>query len=89
MNEEQNFINKINQKRHQGGSIFGTDKLLSDVYNKVVNKTFRINDDKRTKIDKDDIPDLIERFHNRHKEDNKDRRKKHFFVPIKEIKDKT
>ena len=44
-------------------------------------------DDKRTKIDKDDIPEIIERFKNRHKEDNKDRKKKHFFVPIKEIKD--
>lgn len=44
-------------------------------------------DDKRTKIDKDDIPDIIERFKNRHKEDNKDRKKKYFVVPIKEIKD--
>ena len=44
-------------------------------------------DDKRTKIDQDDIPDIIEQFKNRHKEDNKDRKKKHFFVPIKEIKD--
>jgi len=44
-------------------------------------------DDKRTKIDKDDIPDILERFQNRRKEDNKDRKKKNFFVPIKEIKD--
>lgn len=44
-------------------------------------------DDKRTKIDKDDIPDIIEQFKARHKEDNSDRKKKHFFVPIKEIKD--
>ena len=44
-------------------------------------------DDKRSKIDKDDIPDIIEKFKNRHKEDNKDRKRKHFFVPIKEIKD--
>lgn len=44
-------------------------------------------DDRRTKIDKDDIPDIVERFKNRHKEDNKDRKKKHFHVPIKEIKD--
>lgn len=43
-------------------------------------------DDKRTKTDKDDIPDIIERFKNRHKEDNKDRKKKHFSVPFKEIK---
>ncbi len=44
-------------------------------------------DDKRTKIDKDDIPDIIERFKARRKEDNSDRAKKHFFVPIKQIKD--
>ncbi|MBL7002293.1 MAG: N-6 DNA methylase [Nitrosopumilus sp.] len=44
-------------------------------------------DDKRSKIDKDDIPDIIERFKNRSKEDNKDRKKKNFVVPIKEIKD--
>ena len=44
-------------------------------------------DDKRTKIEQDDIPDIIEKFKNRHKEDNKDRKKKHFFVPINEIKD--
>jgi type I restriction enzyme M protein len=44
-------------------------------------------DDKRTKIEKNDIPDIISRFKNRHKEDNKDRKGKHFFIPIKEIKD--
>lgn len=43
-------------------------------------------DDKRTKIDKNDIPDILEKFNNRNKEDNKDRKKKHFFVPIEEIK---
>lgn len=44
-------------------------------------------DDKRTKIDKDDTKDIIEKFKNRHKEDNRDRKKKNFVVPIKEIKD--
>jgi type I restriction enzyme M protein len=44
-------------------------------------------DDKREKIDNDDIPDIIEKFKNRHKEDSKDRKKKNFIVPIKEIKD--
>ncbi len=44
-------------------------------------------DDKRVQIEKNDIPDIIERFKNRRKEDNSDRKKKHFFVPIKEIKD--
>lgn len=45
-------------------------------------------DDKRTEQpDKNDIPDIIERFRNRHKEKHTDRKKKCFFVPIKEIKD--
>jgi len=45
-------------------------------------------DDKRTEQpDKNDIPDIIERFKNRHKEKLTDRKKKCFFVPIKEIKD--
>lgn len=45
-------------------------------------------DDKRTEQpDKNDIPDIIERFKNRHKEKPVDRKKKCFFVPIKEIKE--
>jgi len=44
-------------------------------------------DDKRTLIEKNDIPDIIERFKHRNKEDNLDRKKKHFLIPIKEIKD--
>ena len=44
-------------------------------------------DDKRVQIEKNDIPDIIERFKNRHKEKSTDRKKKHFFIPIKEIKD--
>jgi type I restriction enzyme M protein len=44
-------------------------------------------DDKRNKIDQDDYDDIIERFKNKSKEDNKDRKKKNFIVPIKEIKD--
>jgi type I restriction enzyme M protein len=45
-------------------------------------------DDKRTEQpDKNDIPDILERFKNRHKERPTDRKKKCFFVPIKEIKD--
>jgi type I restriction enzyme M protein len=45
-------------------------------------------DDKRTEQpDKNDIPDIIERFKNRHKEKPMDRKKKCFFIPIKEIKD--
>ncbi len=44
-------------------------------------------DDKRTpQPEKNDIPDILERFEKRNKEDNQDRAKKHFFVPIEEIK---
>src|SRR3989338_5832930 len=44
-------------------------------------------DDKRTEQpDKNDIPDIIERFKNRQKEKPTDRKKKCFFVPIAEIK---
>ena len=44
-------------------------------------------DDKRTpQPEKNDIPDILERFEKRNKEDNKDRSKKDFFVPIEEIK---
>lgn len=46
-------------------------------------------DDKRTEQpDRNDIPDILERFEKRNKEDNKSRFKKHFFVPIEEIKEK-
>ena len=44
-------------------------------------------DDKRVQIERNDIPDIIERFKNRHKEKATDRKKKYFFVPLKEIKD--
>ena len=44
-------------------------------------------DDKRVEIEKNDIPDIIERFRSRHKEKMTDRKKKYFFIPIKEIKD--
>ncbi|MEM2955073.1 MAG: N-6 DNA methylase, partial [Candidatus Nanoarchaeia archaeon] len=43
-------------------------------------------DDKRVEIDKNDIPDILERFEKRKEEPNGDRRKKHFFVPIEEIR---
>jgi type I restriction enzyme M protein len=46
-------------------------------------------DDKRTFIDgKGDIPDILEHFENRENENPIDRKKKYFFVPIKEIKEK-
>ena len=45
-------------------------------------------DDKRTEQPhKNDIPDILERFEERFKENNEDRAKKNFFVPIQEIKD--
>ncbi|MBI2971760.1 MAG: SAM-dependent DNA methyltransferase [Candidatus Aenigmarchaeota archaeon] len=44
-------------------------------------------DDKRVETVKNDIPDILERFGKRKEEPNTDRRKKHFFVPIKEIQD--
>jgi len=45
-------------------------------------------DDKRTKVETNDIPDILERFEKRKDEANKDRKKKYFLVPIEEIKDK-
>ncbi len=44
-------------------------------------------DDKRNPVDENDIPDIIERFHNRDKEDGRERTEKSFFVPVKEIVD--
>lgn len=43
-------------------------------------------DDKRVQIEKNDIPDIIERFKKRYVEKPADRKKKYFFVPIDEIK---
>jgi len=43
-------------------------------------------DDKRDKIDNSDLPDIIQHWQNRHKEDNQDRTAKHFFIPVEEIK---
>jgi type I restriction enzyme M protein len=46
-------------------------------------------DDKRTFIDgKGDIPDILDKFNKRGKENPEDRKKKYFFVPIEEIKEK-
>ncbi len=45
-------------------------------------------DDKRTETpEKNDIPDILERFEKRKDEDNEDRKAKHFFVPVEEIKE--
>ena len=42
-------------------------------------------DDKRTPIDDNDIPDIIERFSNLDKETDRERTEKSFFVPKDEI----
>jgi type I restriction enzyme M protein len=44
-------------------------------------------DDKRTEIEANDIPDILKSFKNRKKEDNADRKEKHFVVPVEEIKE--
>lgn len=44
-------------------------------------------DDKRSPVNENDIPDIIERFRNRDKETERARTEKSFFVPKKEIKE--
>ncbi len=44
-------------------------------------------DDKRTQVAENDIPDIIERFHNRDKDVDRARTEKSFFVPKQEIVD--
>ncbi|VEP15955.1 DNA methyltransferase [Hyella patelloides LEGE 07179] len=44
-------------------------------------------DDKRQPIEENDIPDLLEKWHNRDPKQESDRKSKAFFVPKKEIKD--
>lgn len=43
-------------------------------------------DDKRDKIDADDLPDMLERWQNRDPQKDTDRTKKHFFVDSEEIR---
>ena len=44
-------------------------------------------DDKRSEIKENDIPDIIERFHNLEKEVDRERTEQSFFVPMQEIVD--
>ena len=44
-------------------------------------------DDKRNPVNENDIPDIIERFHNKDKEESRARTEKSFLVPVKEIID--
>ncbi|MDG6999676.1 MAG: N-6 DNA methylase, partial [Nitrososphaerota archaeon] len=42
-------------------------------------------DDKREQIERNDIPDIVEQFRNRHGKQANDRKSKHFFVPVEEL----
>ncbi|MBN3370096.1 HsdM family class I SAM-dependent methyltransferase [Clostridium botulinum] len=44
-------------------------------------------DDKRNPIEDNDIPDMIERFNNLDKEENRKRTEQSFFVPVEEIRE--
>lgn len=44
-------------------------------------------DDKRTEIDENDIPDIVERFHNLEKEADRKRTEQSFFVDVEEIRE--
>lgn len=44
-------------------------------------------DDKRSPIEKNDIPDIIARFHNRAQETKRKRTEQSFFVPVDEIRE--
>ena len=44
-------------------------------------------DDKRDKIDRNDIPDILKSWSVREKVKEDDRKAKHFFIPVNEIKD--
>lgn len=44
-------------------------------------------DDKRNEISDNDIPDIIERFHNLEAEGERTRKEQSFFVPVQEIRD--
>jgi type I restriction enzyme M protein len=42
-------------------------------------------DDKRDKVEANDLPDIVKEWKARNKNSNDDRKQKHFFVPVKEI----
>ena len=44
-------------------------------------------DDKRDRIEANDLPDIVEEWKARNKNPNEDRKAKHFFVPVNEIID--
>ena len=49
---------------------------------------FSLDDKREPQPDKDDLPDMLERWKKRHEEDNTDRTRKHFFVPADEIRER-
>jgi type I restriction enzyme M protein len=51
------------------------------------NDGFSLDDKRNPTPNKNDIPDIIQKFKNRHKDKPTDRRMKYFFVPLKEIKE--
>lgn len=61
----------------------GTDKVW---FYKMEADGFTL-DDKRTKTDKNDIPDILKRWDNPEQEEERKRTEKSFFVPFKEIKE--
>jgi len=44
-------------------------------------------DDKRDKLEKSDLPDILDKWKNREKNKENDRKAKYFFVPVDEIKE--
>lgn len=60
----------------------GTDKVW---FYDMQNDGFTLNDN-RTPIEENDIPDIIKSFKNRYNEDNTDKKAKHFFVDVDEIR---
>ena len=60
----------------------GTDKVW---FYDMQNDGFTLNDN-RTPIEENDIPDIIKTYKNRFDEDNTDKKAKHFFVDVDEIR---
>ena len=60
----------------------GTDKVW---FYDMQNDGFTLNDN-RTPIEENDIPDIIKTYKNRFNEDNTDKKSKHFFVDVDEIR---
>lgn len=60
----------------------GTDKVW---FYDMQNDGFTLNDN-RTPIEENDIPDIIKSYQNRYNEDNTDKKAKHFFVDVDEIR---